>query len=125
IIFLRQAISLAQGSGIDAQNIVIDPGIGFGKSTGGNLEILRRLQEFTVLGRPILVGTSRKSFIGKILHRDVGERISGTAATNALAIANGASLIRVHDVKEMRDVADMTIAVLQGPRITGTIHIDG
>ena len=101
-------------SGIAAESIAIDPGIGFGKNAIGNLEILRRLEDFSVLGRPILVGTSRKSFIGSILNREVGDRIFGTAATNALALANGASLIRVHDVKEMRDVADMTMAIIRG-----------
>jgi dihydropteroate synthase len=123
--FLRQAISAAEASGIAAHNIVIDPGIGFGKSIRGNLEILRRLEEFTLLGRPILVGTSRKSFIGSILQRETGDRVFGTAATNALAIANGASLIRVHDVKAMRDVADMTMAVVQGQQLTDIIKTAG
>jgi dihydropteroate synthase len=112
--FLSRAISLAESSGIATVNIIIDPGIGFGKSLNGNLEIIRRLREFSVFGRPIMVGTSRKSFIGSVLHREVGARVFGTAATNALAIANGASLLRVHDVKEMRDVADMTMAVVHG-----------
>jgi dihydropteroate synthase len=111
---LSRAISLAESSGIARGNIIIDPGIGFGKSLNGNLEIIRRLGEFSALGRPIMVGASRKSFIGSVLNREVGDRIFGTAAANALAIANGASLIRVHDVKEMRDVADMTMAVVHG-----------
>ncbi len=110
---LGQSISLALSSGIKAERIVVDPGIGFGKGTLGNLEILKKLREFTVLERPILVGTSRKSFIGSVLNRPVEDRIFGTAATVALSLANGASIVRVHDVKEMRDVADMTMAILQ------------
>ncbi len=106
-------LSHAMSHGIDADRIVVDPGIGFGKDTRGNLEILQKLREFTVLGRPILVGPSRKSFIGAVLDRPVENRIFGTAATVAVALANGASILRVHDVKEMRDVADMTMAILQ------------
>jgi dihydropteroate synthase len=119
IYVLSRALSLAESSGIATGNIIIDPGIGFGKSLNGNLEIIRRLADFSVLGRPIMVGTSRKSFIGSVLRREVGDRIFGTAATNALAIANGASLLRVHDVKEMRDVADMTMAVVHGIASSG------
>lgn len=110
---LRQAMSLAVSAGISPERIVVDPGIGFGKSTRGNLEILKRLREFASLERPILIGTSRKSFIGNVLNRPVEDRIFGTAATVALALANGASILRVHDVKEMRDVADMTMSILQ------------
>jgi dihydropteroate synthase len=106
-------ISSALSHGIDADRIVVDPGIGFGKNIHGNLEILSKLREFIVLGRPILVGASRKSFIGKVLDRPVENRIFGTAATVAIALANGASILRVHDVKEMRDVADMTMAILR------------
>ncbi|MEI6306861.1 MAG: dihydropteroate synthase, partial [Deltaproteobacteria bacterium] len=92
----------------------IDPGFGFGKDAKGNLEILRRLRELTGLGFPVVAGTSRKSFIGKILEKDAGGRLFGTAATAALAVANGASILRVHDVAEMRDVADMAQAVVSG-----------
>ena len=106
-------LSHAMSHGIAADRIVVDPGIGFGKDARGNLEILQKLREFTVLGRPILVGPSRKSFIGAVLDRPVENRIFGTAATVAVALANGASILRVHDVKEMRDVADMTMAILQ------------
>ncbi len=106
-------ISNALSHGIDARGIVVDPGIGFGKDIRGNLEILSRLREFTALGYPVLVGTSRKSFIGEVLGRPVENRIFGTAATVAMALANGASILRVHDVKEMRDVADMTTAILR------------
>lgn len=111
ILFLREAIKRAEAAGVGRERIVVDPGIGFGKSTDGNLAILSRLAEFSVLGQPLLIGTSRKGFIGKVLGRETGERLHGTAATVALAVANGASIIRVHDVKEMRDVVDMAFAV--------------
>lgn len=109
---LRRSVSVAEAAGVFRDRIVVDPGICFAKSVQGNLEILRRLREFSVLQLPLLIGTSRKSFIGTVLGRDVDERLFGTAATVSLAVANGASIIRVHDVREMRDVADMTHAVL-------------
>ena len=108
---LRASLALAASAGIAADRIVIDPGIGFGKSVGGNLEIVRRLAEFAVLGRPVFVGPSRKSFIGKVLGREPDDRLYGTAAVVAVALVNGASIFRVHDVKEMRDVADMARAL--------------
>jgi dihydropteroate synthase len=97
------------------QRMVVDPGIGFGKSLEGNLEILRNLEQFSVLDRPILIGTSRKAFIGTVLGRETGDRAYGTAATIALAVANGASILRVHDVRHMRDVAIMAHAVIRPP----------
>jgi dihydropteroate synthase len=109
---LEQSLDIAVAAGVEQERIVIDPGIGFGKGAAGNLEILRRLREFAGFGLPLLVGTSRKSFIGKTLGKDVGERIHGTAATVALAVANGASILRVHDIREMRDVADMAHAIV-------------
>lgn len=112
--YLEESLARAESAGIKPDRIVVDPGIGFGKSVQGNLEILRRLSEFGALGRPILVGTSRKSFIGAVLGRPVSERIFGTAATVALAVANGASILRVHDVREMRDAADMAMSLI-GP----------
>jgi dihydropteroate synthase len=110
---LSRSVNTAITAGVERARIVVDPGIGFAKDGAGNLEILRRLRELTGLGLPLLVGTSRKGFIGKILGRDAGERTFGTAATVALAIANGASILRVHDVAEMRDVADMAHAILK------------
>ncbi|MSN24458.1 MAG: dihydropteroate synthase [Geobacter sp.] len=111
---LRSSVSLALEAGVASERIAIDPGIGFGKDADGNLEILRRLRELTGMGLPILIGTSRKTFIGKILGREpLSERLFGTAATSALAVANGASILRVHDVRAMRDVADVAHAVLQ------------
>ena len=112
---LRKSLVIAKDAGIEEERIVIDPGMGFGKSAEGNLEILRRLSEFSALGCPIMVGTSRKSFIGAVLGRPVGERIFGTAATVAVALANGASIFRVHDVREMRDTLDMAMAVMKPP----------
>jgi len=111
---LRQSVNIALKAGVQPERIAIDPGFGFAKDTKGNLEILRRLREIAWLGFPVVAGTSRKSFIGKVLEKDADERIFGTAATVALAIANGASILRVHDVAEMRDVADMTHAVVSG-----------
>lgn len=112
--FLRSSLDAAVTAGIPPERIVVDPGIGFGKSLEGNLELLRRLSELSSLGRPILLGTSRKSFIGTVLGREVGERLFGTAATVALGVAAGASVFRVHDVRAMRDAADMAHAVVRG-----------
>jgi dihydropteroate synthase len=101
---LRASIELAESEGVDSSKIVIDPGIGFGKRVEDNLTIIRRLYELKSLGKPIMIGPSRKSFIGKILGLPVKERLEGTAAAVALAAANGADLVRVHDVKEMKKV---------------------
>ena len=109
--FLREALSRTEAAGIPVERTVVDPGIGFGKSKEGNLEILARLPELSSLGRPLLIGTSRKGFIGTVLHREKDERLFGTAATVAVAVAHGASIFRVHDVKEMRDVVDMAFAI--------------
>ena len=108
---LHRSVQLAQEAGVGQDRIAVDPGIGFGKGAAHNLEILRRLREFTSLGLPVLAGPSRKSFIGKTLTRVTDQRLFGTAATVALAVANGASILRVHDVHEMRDVADMAHAI--------------
>ena len=111
---LGESISIALRSGISGDKIIVDPGIGFGKTLEHNLAILNRLAELKALGKPILIGTSRKSFIGKLLNKDIESRLMGTAATSALAIMNGANIIRVHDVKEMVEVAKMTDAVKRG-----------
>jgi dihydropteroate synthase len=94
--------------------IVVDPGIGFGKTAEQNLEVLRRLGELKALGLPILLGTSRKSTIGKVLGLPVEDRIEGTAATVALGIAGGADIVRVHDVAPMVRVARMSDAIVRG-----------
>ena len=100
--------------GVKLENVIIDPGIGFAKDINQNLEIIRRLAEFKSLGRPILVGTSRKSTVGQVLNVPVSERLFGTEATVALSVANGANIVRVHDVKEMKMVAQMSDAIVNG-----------
>lgn len=110
--FLAESAALAEQAGIPADRIAIDPGIGFGKRQEHNLEILRRLDEFRSLGYPIVVGPSRKSFIGNIVGRPPESRLFGTAAAVALAVDRGASLIRVHDVAEMQDVVLVSKAIL-------------
>lgn len=111
---LRGLVETAVDAGVDFENIVLDPGMGFGKTADHNLEILRRLAEFRTLNRPLLVGMSRKSTIGYVLDLPVDDRVEGTAATVALSIANGADIVRVHDVKEMARVARMSDAVVRG-----------
>lgn len=112
---LRLAVEAGTDGGIATRNIIVDPGFGFGgKSPAHNLEIVRRLSEFRSLGAPVLVGTSRKSTIGRVLDLPVEERLEGTAATVALAIANGADIVRVHDVKEMVRVARVSDAIVRG-----------
>ena len=110
---LSLRIERALAAGVEWENIIIDPGFGFGKTADLNLILLRRLRELIALGRPILAGTSRKSTIGKVLGVDPDDRIEGTAATVALAIANGADIVRVHDVRQMARVARMTDAVVR------------
>ncbi len=112
---LREAIHVAELAGVDPEAIAVDPGIGFGKTLGHNLEILRRLGELRSLGRPIAVGTSRKSFLGRLTGRAPDARAFGTAASVALAVAGGASIVRVHDVAEMVDVVAVAAAILGGP----------
>jgi dihydropteroate synthase len=112
--FLRDRIAAARSSGIDAERLVVDPGYGFGLALHQNMEILRRLGEVRVLGRPILIGTSRKGSIGKVLNLPVHDRLEGTAATVAVAIAHGADIVRVHDVQAMVRVARMTDAIVRG-----------
>jgi dihydropteroate synthase len=110
--YLRIGIRIAIKSGISADKIIIDPGIGFGKTFSHNLEIINNLREFTLLEKPVLIGPSRKAFIGKILGDvPVTERLEGTAAVVATSIMNGANIIRVHDVKEMVRVAKATDAI--------------
>jgi dihydropteroate synthase len=111
---LARRIEHALAAGIAWERIIIDPGFGFGKTPDLNLLLLRRLRELTVLGRPILVGTSRKSMIGHVLGTPPEDRLEGTAATVALAIANGADIVRVHDVPQMVRVVRMTDAVVRG-----------
>lgn len=111
--FLRKSIEIAEKSGITRENMVIDPGIGFGKTLEHNLEAMRRMRELNTLNLPVLLGTSRKSLIGNVLELPVNERLEGTAATITLGIANGADIVRVHDVKEMIRVVRMTDAMVR------------
>jgi len=106
--YFRERLKIALRAGIPRDKILLDPGIGFGKLPEHNIEILRRLDEFRGLGCALAIGTSRKNFIGHFLGRRVDERVSGTAATVAAAILRGADVVRVHDVREMVDVARMT-----------------
>lgn len=118
--FLAERVAFAESHGLKKSQIAVDPGIGFGKTVAHNLQMLARLGEFGLLGCPLLVGTSRKSFIGKLLgQREAGRRpgmdgrLWGTAATVAWAVAQGARIVRVHDVAEMTDVVRMVEAVKQ------------
>jgi dihydropteroate synthase len=110
--FLFERLEVATAAGIDPERIWLDPGIGFGKTLEHNLELLRRLDELCELGRPLVVGTSRKSFIGKVDGSGVEERIGGTIASSVLALAAGADVLRVHDVAEMRQAATVAGAIL-------------
>jgi len=112
--YLKDSIQRAESAGSDPEQIIIDPGIGFGKTVEDNLLIIKNLSEFRVLGKPILLGTSRKSFIGKILNAEVGERIEGSLASIAIGVLNGAHIIRCHDVPQ----AKKAIAIADAIRLT-------
>jgi dihydropteroate synthase len=114
--FFRHAIGKARETGIPEDALIIDPGIGFGKTLENNLEILSRLEEFKILGLPILVGVSRKSFIGKILGTQPQERIIGSVASCVVAASRGAHILRVHDVKETAQALKITRAIIQTKR---------
>jgi dihydropteroate synthase len=112
---LEQSIAVACDGGVPRERLIIDPGFGFGWTPEQNIEMLRRLGELRVLGLPVLIGTSRKSTIGTVLGgAPVEERLFGTAATVALGIANGADIVRVHDVAAMKQVAAMSDAIVRG-----------
>jgi dihydropteroate synthase len=110
--FLAERIEFAVSQGIDERRIWVDPGIGFGKTVEHNLELHRRLGEFAELGRPISFGSSRKSFIGKLTGAEVDQRVGGTIASNVIAYANGARMLRVHDVGPMRQALTIAEAIL-------------
>ena len=116
---LSYSVGLARAAGVAQDSIILDPGIGFGKTADHNLEILNRLSEFKTLGCPLMVGTSRKSTIGRVLDLPPDQRLEGTAATVALSIAAGADIVRVHDLKQMARVCRMTDAVVRGWRPEG------
>ncbi len=111
--FLEERLDFAVGQGIALERIVLDPGIGFGKTVAHNLELLRRVDELVALGRPILVGSSRKSFIGELTGRPVDDRAAGTIATNVLAYAGGARIFRVHDVAPVYDALTVAAATVR------------
>jgi dihydropteroate synthase len=112
--FLEERLAAAVAAGIAEERIMIDPGIGFAKRLEHNLELLRRLDELTALGRPIVIGTSRKSFLGRISGREADDRLPGTIATNVLALERGASVFRVHDVRPVADALAVTAATVRG-----------
>lgn len=109
-------LAIADKAGVARQNIVLDPGFGFAKSLRDNYEILRRLPELVALGFPVLVGTSRKSMIGKLLDVPADERLAGTVATSVLGYTAGAHIFRVHDIRTNRDALRVAEAALYGPR---------
>jgi dihydropteroate synthase len=113
--YLKDSIRMAESAGLDPRQIIIDPGIGFGKTVEDNLLILKHLYEFRILGKPILLGTSRKNFIGKILNTEVENRLEGTLSSIAIGVLNGAHIIRSHDVLE----AKKAIAVADAVRLAG------
>jgi dihydropteroate synthase len=119
--FLAERIEFATAEGIDEERIWIDPGIGFGKTVEHNLELLRRLGELADLGRPIVVGTSRKNFIGKLTGAPVDRRLGGTIASSVLAFANGAEVLRVHDVGPVREALTVAEAILDPDRAAAVV----
>jgi dihydropteroate synthase len=113
--FLEERLAFATAEGVPEGRIWLDPGIGFGKTVEHNLELLRRLDEIVAIGRPVVVGTSRKSFLGKLVGgRPEGERLPGTIATNVLALERGASVFRVHDVAPVADALEVAAATVAG-----------
>jgi dihydropteroate synthase len=113
--FLAERIEAAVDAGVDERRIWVDPGIGFGKTMIHNLELLQRLGELRELGRPIVIGTSRKSFLGRLTGREAHERLGGTIASNVLALAGGADVFRVHDVAEVARALRVAAAILPRP----------
>ena len=118
--FLDERLHVAVAAGIAEQRIALDPGIGFGKTTEHNLTLLRRVAELVTLGRPVLIGTSRKSFLGKITARPVEDRIAATIATNLFAYERGARIFRVHDVAPIHDALQVLAATVQPRWLTTT-----
>jgi dihydropteroate synthase len=112
ISYLKNRVTAALDSGVSSDKIIIDPGIGFGKTLEHNLSLLRNLEEFKILGLPIMVGTSRKGFIGKITNTEAQGRVPGTIATCVLAVSRGCHIVRVHDIKQVKQALLVTRAVL-------------
>jgi dihydropteroate synthase len=118
--FLEERLAFAVGAGVAEDRVWLDPGIGFGKTIEHNLELLRRLDEIVAIGRPVVIGTSRKSFLGRLTGRPEREREAGTIATNVIALERGASIFRVHDVRANADALKVAAATLRGPWTTTT-----
>jgi len=112
--FLEERLSAAVAAGVAEERIMLDPGIGFGKTVDHNLELLRRLDELVALGRPVMVGTSRKTFLGRLTGREPHDRLAGTIATNVLALERGAAVFRVHDVQPVADALAVAAATVRG-----------
>jgi dihydropteroate synthase len=112
--FLEERLAFAVSEGVPEEKVWLDPGIGFGKTLEHNLELLRRLDEIVAIGRPVVVGASRKSFLGKLTGRDPQDRVAGTIATNVMALERGASIFRVHDVAPTVDALAVAAATLSG-----------
>jgi len=117
--FLREGIDTAEEAGVPPENIIVDPGCGFGKTLEQNLELVNRLAELKVLNKPILLGTSRKSMIGLVLDLPAEQRLEGNLAITAIGIANGADIVRVHDVKQTALVCKMSDAIIRRGAING------
>jgi dihydropteroate synthase len=113
----QEAVARAQGCGVPPENVVLDPGIGFGKTAAQNTEIIVNLPRLAAAGFPILMGTSRKSFIGSILKKPANELILGTCATVAASILYGAHIVRVHDVAATREIADITDVIARAGKL--------
>ena len=113
--FLAERVAAAIGAGVRAERIIVDPGIGFGKTATHNLELLARLDELGSIGRPVMIGTSRKSFLGRLTQRGPEQRLAGTVATNVLAYERGARIFRVHDVAATHDALKVAAATVRTP----------
>jgi dihydropteroate synthase len=112
--FLEERLAFAMREGVPEERVWLDPGIGFGKTTDHNLQLLKRLDEIVAIGRPVVIGTSRKTFLGRIAGRDVNARLGGTIASNVLALERGAEIFRVHDVAPVADALAVAAATLAG-----------
>jgi dihydropteroate synthase len=113
-VFLRERVAVAVDAGVARERILVDPGIGFGKTVSHNLELLNRLAELRAVGQPILIGTSRKSFLGALTGRTDRDRLAATIATNVIALLHGASVFRVHDVAAVHDALEVAAATVSG-----------
>jgi dihydropteroate synthase len=111
--FLEERLAFAVGEGVREDRVWLDPGIGFGKTVEHNLELLRRLDEIVAIGRPVVIGTSRKSFLGRLTGRSEGEREAATIATNVIAFERGASVFRVHEVRGTLDALKVAAATVR------------